>query len=248
MTPGSDDFRLADWPVAILAGGLATRLRPMTEKIPKALVAVAGQPFLAHQLRLLRLAGIRKVVLCVSYRGEMIEQEFGDGGSFGVELSYAFDGPKLLGTGGALKKALPLLGDRFLVLYGDSYLPIDYAAVARSFAGSGKPGLMTVFRNENRWEPSNVWFEGGEIKRYDKRKLMPEMKHIDYGLGVLHSEALLPWPNGTPFDLVDVYQDLIGKRQLAGYEIDRRFYEIGSPQGLAELDSLLRSQQLSVTQ
>lgn len=241
------DFRMADWPVAILAGGLANRLRPITEKIPKALVAVAGRPFLAHQLGLLHESGIRKVVLCVSYRGEMIEEEFGNGSSLGMELSYSFDGPELLGTGGALKKALRLLGDKFLVLYGDSYLPIDYSGPARTFAASGKPALMTVFRNENRWEPSNVWFEEGEIKRYDKKKLTPEMKHIDYGVGVLRSDALAPWPDGKPFDLADVYQDLIGKRELAGYEVDRRFYEIGSPRGLAELDAMLRSQELSVT-
>ena len=242
-----DNFSLAEWPVAILAGGLATRLRPITEKIPKGLVEVAGEPFLVHQLRLLHGAGIRKVVLCVGYRGEMIEQELGDGAKLGMELSYSFDGPELLGTGGALKNALPLLGDKFFVLYGDSYLPTDYAAPARAFARSGKPGLMTVFRNENRWEPSNVWYEAGEIRRYHKKELTLEMKHIDYGLGLLRPEALAPWPNDQPFDLAQVYQDLIGKKQLAGYEVAERFYEIGSPQGLAELDALLRRQQQSVT-
>lgn len=247
MNLSSDNLRLAEWPVAILAGGLATRLRPATEKIPKALINVAGQPFLAHQLQLLRAARIRKVVLCVGYRGEMIEDEFGDGSNFGVSLSYSFDGPELLGTGGALKKALPLLGDKFLVLYGDSYLLTDYAAATRAFIVSGKPGLMTVFKNENRWEPSNVWFEAGEIKRYDKRKPRPEMKHIDYGLGLLRSETLLPWSDAQPFDLADVYQNLLGNRELGGYEVDGRFYEIGSPSGLAELDAMLRSQPLSVT-
>jgi NDP-sugar pyrophosphorylase family protein len=242
-----DNFRLADWPVALLAGGLATRLRPLTEKIPKALITVANQPFLSHQLRLLQAAGIRKVVLCVGYRGEMVEREFGDGDSFGVELSYSFDGPELLGTGGALKKALPLLGHQFMVLYGDSYLPIDYAAPVRAFAASGKLGLMTVFKNENRWDPSNVWFEGGEIKRYDKRRRTPEMKHIDYGLGLLRSDALAHWPNERPFDLADVYQDLIGRKELAGHEVAQRFYEIGSREGLAELDAMLRSQQMSNT-
>jgi NDP-sugar pyrophosphorylase family protein len=246
MSSSEDELWLAHWPVAILAGGLATRLGPVTEKIPKGLIAVADQPFLAHQFRLLQAAGIRKVVLCVGYRGEMIEKEFGDGGSFGVALSYSFDGPELLGTGGALKNALPFLGDKFMVLYGDSYLPIDYAAPARTFAASGKPGLMTVFKNENRWEPSNVWFESGQIKRYDKTRLTPEMKHIDYGLGFLRSEALRPWPNERPFDLADVYRDLIGRQELAGYEVDRRFYEIGSPDGLAELDAMLRSKQLSL--
>ena len=247
MSLPADDFRMADWPVAILAGGLATRLRPVTEKIPKALIAVAGRPFLAHQLRLLQKSGIRKVVLCVSYRGEMIEQEFGNGSNVGMELSYSYDGPELLGTGGALKKALPLLGDKFLVLYGDSYLPIDYSGPARAFAASGKPALMTVFKNENRWEPSNVWFEEGEIRRYDKKQLTPEMKHIDYGLGVLSAEAFAAWPDGKAFDLADVYQNLIGQGNLAGFEVDRRFYEIGSPSGLAELDALLRSQEVSVT-
>ena len=246
MSSSRDEFRLADWPIAILAGGLATRLRPITEKIPKSLIVVADQPFLSHQLRLLEAAGIRKVVLCVGYRGEMIEKEFGDGGNVGVELSYSFDGPELLGTGGELKKAGPLLGDKFMVLYGDSYLPMDYASPARAFAASGKPGLMTVFRNENRWEPSNVWFADGEIKRYDKTRLVPEMKHIDYGLGFLRPEALQDWPNERPFDLADVYRDLIGRQELAGYEVDSRFYEIGSPEGLAELDALLRSKQLSL--
>ena len=240
-------FSLADWPMAILAGGLATRLRPITERIPKGLVSVAGQPFLVHQLRLLHAAGIRKVILCVGYRGEMIEQEVGNGAKLGMEVSYSFDGPHLLGTGGALKHALPLLGDKFFVLYGDSYLPTDYAAPARAFEASGKSGLMTVFRNENRWEPSNVWFEEGEIRRYDKEELTPEMKHIDYGLGLLRPAALAQWPNDQPFDLAQVYQDLIGKKELAGYGVAERFYEIGSPQGLAALDALLGSQQESVT-
>lgn len=239
-------FSLADWPVAILAGGLATRLRPITEKIPKGLVSVAGQPFLVHQLRLLHAAGIRKVVLCVGYRGKMIEQELADGAKLGMAVRYSFDGPELLGTGGALKNALPLLGDKFFVLYGDSYLPIDYAAPARAFETSRKAGLMTVFKNENRWEPSNVWFEEGEIRRYHKKELTPEMKHIDYGLGLLRADALAHWPNDRPFDLAQVYQDLIGKKELAGHEVAERFYEIGSPQGLAELDALLRQQE-SVT-
>lgn len=242
-----DHFDIGSWPVAILAGGLATRLRPITEEIPKALISVAGQPFLAHQLRLLQNAGLRKAVLCVGYRGEMIEQEFGDGRSLGIELSYSFDGPELLGTGGALKKALPSLGQRFFVLYGDSYLPIDYAAPARAFAASGKLGLMTVFRNEGRWDTSNVWFQAGSIKSYSKKDQASEMQHIDYGLGLLDSTALGRWPEGAAFDLADVYRDLITRDELAGFEVERRFYEIGSPEGLAELDAMLRSQQLSVT-
>lgn len=243
----SANVELGSWPVAILAGGLATRLRPITEKIPKALVTVAGQPFLAHQLRLLQSAGLRKVVLCLGYRGEMVQEEFGDGRRFGLELTYSFDGPQLLGTGGALRKALPLLGERFFVLYGDSYLPIDYAAPARAFMGSGKLGLMTVFQNEGRWDTSNVCFKDGIIRNYDKKQRTPAMKHIDYGLGLLRREALVSKPEGEALDLADLYRELIAKNELAGYQVAERFYEIGSPEGLAELDELLRGRQLSAT-
>jgi NDP-sugar pyrophosphorylase family protein len=238
---------IGEWPVAILAGGLATRLGPVTEKMPKALLKVADQPFLAHQLRLLQAAGIRRVVLCVGYRGEMIEQEFRHGEPLGLELSYSFDGPELLGTGGAIKKALPLLGKKFLILYGDSYLPIDYAAPARAFLASGKIGLMTVFRNEDRWDPSNVLFAEGAIKSYNKQQPTPEMRYIDYGLGVFDAAAFTGWPANKAFDLADVYRELVAKNELAGHEVKQRFYEIGSPEGLAELDAMLRSQRLSAT-
>src|SRR5437764_8367856 len=174
-----------DLPIAILAGGLATRLRPLTERVPKVLLPVAGKPFLAHQLELLRSQGISRVVLCVGYLGEMIERVFGDGRDWGVKLEYSFDGPALLGTGGALQKALPLLGEHFFVLYGDSYLPIDFRPVAECFQRSGKLGLMTVFHNQNRFDTSNVWFEDGEIKLYDKKNRLPQMQHIDYGLSIL---------------------------------------------------------------
>ena len=238
---------LGVWPVAILAGGLATRLRPVTENIPKALIEVAGRPFLAHQLRLLSGAGVRKVVLCVGYLGEVIEKQFGDGDEFGIEITYSFDGPELLGTGGALKKALPLLGQRFLVLYGDSYLPIDYWEPVRAFVASGKLGLMTVFRNEGRWDSSNVLFSNERIETYRKKDPTPQMQHIDYGLGVFSAAAFASWAEGKTFDLADVYQDLIARGELAGHEVTERFYEIGSAAGLAELDALLRAQRLSST-
>jgi N-acetyl-alpha-D-muramate 1-phosphate uridylyltransferase len=240
-------FNIGDWPVAILAGGLATRLGPMTENLPKALIEIAGQPFLAHQLRLLQSAGLRTVVLCVGHRGEMIEREFRDGSRLGMELRYSYDGPELLGTGGALKKALPLLGKNFLVLYGDSYLPIDYAGPARAFLASGKPGLITVFRNEGRWDTSNVSFAGGVIRSYNKKQQTSDMHYIDYGLGVLNAEALAGWRNDKAFDLADVYRDLVARNELAGHEVKQRFYEIGSPEGLAELDAVLRNPQLSAT-
>ncbi|MEP6669086.1 MAG: nucleotidyltransferase family protein [Chthoniobacter sp.] len=231
---------VADIPIAILAGGLATRLRPITEKIPKSLVAVAGEPFLAHQLRLLQARGLRRATLCVGYLGEMIERDFGDGAAFGMELRYSFDGPKLLGTGGALRQALPLLGEEFFVLYGDSYLPIDYSAVLAAYRAGGQPGLMTVFRNEGAWDTSNVHFADGRIVRYDKRERTPEMRHIDYGLGVFRASVFTERPAGEAFDLADVQRDLVAKGALAGHEVFQRFYEIGSHAGLAELENLLR--------
>lgn len=232
--------RLADWTVALLAGGLATRLRPITETIPKSLVTVAGEPFLAHQLRLLHAHGFRRVVLCVGHLGEMIQREVGDGSAFGMQLAYSFDGPKLLGTGGAIQRALPLLGDAFVVLYGDSYLPMDYAGAVGAFVASDKPGLMTVFHNQGQWDTSNVVFADGTIRRYDKKELTADMQHIDYGLGILRAEAMTAYPKDTAFDLAEVYRDLSRGGQLAGYEVRHRFYEIGSPKGLAELDTLLR--------
>lgn len=238
--PARPAAELADWPVALLAGGLATRLRPITATIPKSLVSVADAPFLFHQLRLLRAHGFRKIVLCVGHLGETIRQEVGDGAAFGAELAYSFDGEKLLGTGGAIKRALPLLGERFVILYGDSYLPMDYAAAVRTFEESGKPGLMTVFHNQGRWDTSNVVFADGTIRRYDKKELVPEMRHIDYGLGILRTDALAAYPDDQPFDLAEVYRDLSLAGLLAGYEVRHRFYEIGSPAGLSELDLLLR--------
>jgi len=228
-------------PVAILAGGLATRLRPITEKIPKSLVPVAGKPFLAHQLELLRSRGIRRAVLCVGYLGEMIQHEFGDGSAFGVKLDYSFDGPKLLGTGGALKRALPLLGMEFFVLYGDSYLPIEYRPIAEFFRRSGKSGCMTVYRNEGRYDTSNVVFRDGNVVVYDKKNRLPEMHHIDYGLSLFQAAAFNAYPADKPFDLAGVMGNLVRERQLAGYEVRERFYEMGSSAGLAELESLLQS-------
>jgi NDP-sugar pyrophosphorylase family protein len=230
-----------DMPVAILAGGLATRLRPITEKIPKSLVPVAGKPFLAHQIELLHSRGIRRAVLCVGYLGEMIQREFGDGNAFGLRLDYSFDGPKPLGTGGAIKCALPLLGDVFFVLYGDSYLPVEYRPIAEFFRQSGKLGCMTVYRNEGRYDTSNVVFHDGEIAVYDKNNRPPEMRHIDYGLSLFKAPVFESYATDRPFDLAEVMGKLVREKQLAGYEVRERFYEIGSPAGLAELETLLQS-------
>jgi NDP-sugar pyrophosphorylase family protein len=231
----------SELPVAILAGGLATRLRPITEKIPKLLIEVAGEPFFTHQIRLLKAAGLTRVVLCVGYLGEMIQETYGDGSRWGIQIDYSFDGPKLLGTGGALIRALPKLGEAFYVLYGDSYLPIDYGAVGEAFRSAGKLGLMTVFENRERYDASNVWFADGEIQRYDKRAKVPQMHHIDYGLGVFRAAAFDNFPRDQVVDLADVQTSLVACQQLAGYEVFERFYEIGSPAGLEELNQFLRT-------
>ncbi len=219
---------------------MATRLRLITQNIPKLLVEVAGEPFFTHQIRLLKQAGLTHLVLCVGFLGEQIVELYGDGSRWGVKIEYVFDGPKLRGTGGALINALPRLGENFYVLYGDSYLPIDYTAVGEAFQSSGQLGLMTVFENQGRFDQSNVWFEGGEIKVYDKQNPSPQMHHIDYGLGVFRAAAFDGFSREVPVDLAEVQKALVARRQLAGYELKQRFYEIGSPAGLAELDTLLR--------
>jgi NDP-sugar pyrophosphorylase family protein len=228
-------------PVAILAGGVAQRLRPITETIPKALVEVAGRPFAEHQLEWLRAQGVDRVVFLVGYRGEMIRESLGDGSRWGLRVEYIFDGPELLGTGGAIRRALPALGSPFFVMYGDSYLDCNLAAIASVFQASGAEGLMTVLRNDNLWDASNVLFEEGRILKYDKRDRTSAMRHIDYGIGVLSAAAFDRHPSDTPFDLASVYQDLLARGVLAAYEVSSRFYEIGTPQGLEETRAHLAS-------
>ena len=222
--------------VAILAGGLATRLRPITETIPKALVAVAGQPFINRQLAYLRDQGVSRVVLCVGYLGNMIEEVVGSGEQFGLSVSYAPDGPNLLGTGGALKKALPLLGENFFVLYGDSFLPINFLQAQQAYVESKQQALMTVLKNGDRWDKSNVLFTNGRLVEYNKHAPRRDMTYIDYGLGVVSADVLAPYPADKPFDLADVYQALSTKGHLAGLEVHERFYEIGSHEGLKEAE------------
>lgn len=222
--------------VAILAGGLATRLRPITTTIPKALVEVAGRPFIVRQLEYLRDQGVRRVVLCIGYLGGMIEEVVGSGEHFGLQVVYSPDGPTLLGTGGALKNALPMLGSDFFVLYGDSFLPVDFSAVEQAYMASGQRALMTVLANEDRWDKSNVLFSDGQLVEYNKRAPRPNMSHIDYGLAVVSAKVLAGYPDDQAFDLADVYQALSMQGQLAGLEVHERFYEIGSHSGLKETE------------
>lgn len=230
-------------PVAILVGGLAMRLRPLTEDIPKALIPINGKPFIAHQLELLKSRGISQVVICAYYRGDQIEEFAGDGSRFGLKVSFSYDGPEPLGTGGALRKALPLLGDEFFVLYGDSYLPIDYSAVENTFTNSGKDALMTVFRNRDLGDRSNVRFEDSRILAYNKMDRTPEMQHIDYGLGAFNRRALEAFPENERLDLAKVYQVLLLEDRLAAYEVHQRFYEVGSFEGIRELETYLKQKE-----
>jgi NDP-sugar pyrophosphorylase family protein len=225
--------------MALLAGGLATRLRPITETIPKSMLTVAGEPFIAHQLRLLARQGIDRLVICTGYLGDQIEKFVGTGEAFGCRVSYSRDGSTLLGTAGSLRKALPLLGDSFFVMYGDSYLPTSFRAVFDAFLRTGQPALMTVFRNCNQWDVSNVEFVGDRIVQYEKKLRSAAMKHIDYGLGVLDAGRLAEWKVPDPSDLADYYKMLVAENRLAAHEVGERFYEIGSPAGLAETDAYL---------
>jgi N-acetyl-alpha-D-muramate 1-phosphate uridylyltransferase len=228
-------------PVAILAGGLATRLGPLTQKVPKALLPVAGRPFIHWQLTLLAQQGVTEVVLCVGHLGEQIEATVGDGSGFGMTVRYSCDGAVLLGTGGALKHALPLLGEAFFVLYGDSYLRCSFTAVQAAYEASAAAGLMTVFCNENRWETSNVLFRDGRVVQYDKRSPRPDMRHVDYGLSILSTQALQRGAATCAFDLADVYHELAMQGELAALAVNERFYEIGSLGGIKATERYLVS-------
>jgi NDP-sugar pyrophosphorylase family protein len=214
-------------------------MRPLTAKIPKILLDLGGRPFAEHQLELLQRWGVSEVVYCLGHLSEQVIAALGDGSEWRMKFTYVVDGERPLGTGGALKLALPFLGDAFFVMYGDSYLRADFREVESVFRASGKPGLMTVFRNEGRWDKSNVAFENGRILRYDKADAEGSMRYIDYGLGILTTEAFASWTAGEAFDLSLVYRRLIDRDALAGFEVTERFYEIGSLEGLDETRALL---------
>ncbi len=221
-------------PVAILAGGLATRLGDVVRATPKSLVDVAGKPFVAHQLDLLRGHGLTDIVLCTGHLGSLLEEVVGDGSRYGVRVRYSPDGPTPLGTGGALRHALPLLGEAFLALYGDSYLECDYGAVERAFRTSRGQAILTVIRNDDRWDRSNILCIDGRIVRYSKEHRTADMRHIDYGFVAMRADVFRGYTDRGSLDLARVYEDLAGRDELAAYEVAERFYEIGTPSGLAD--------------
>lgn len=226
-------------PVCILAGGAGTRLGTLVSDTPKPLLEVAGEPFLVHQLRLLAAHGAHEVVLCVGYLGEQIERTIGPQ-RFGVRIAYSYDGPEPAGTLGAIRRALDLLGDRFLVLYGDTYLRIDYDAAAKAWLASGLPAMMSVLRNEGRWDISNAVYEAGRVTAYEKSAPRPEMRWIDYGLCGLCAGVLGEAPADAS-DLAALLQRLAVAGRLFGFPASERFFEIGTPSALAETDAFLRA-------
>jgi len=226
-------------PVVILAGGAATRLRPRTETIAKSMLMIAGAPFIARQLQLLQSNGIKKVVICSGFLSQQIEDFVKDGSQFGLSVSFCPDGEKLLGTGGAVKKALALLEDEFFVMYGDSYLTVNFKDVHDHFLKHPNKALMTVFKNRNAWISSNIVFKEGNIILYDKNNLTKEMEYTDYGLGILKNSSFESMANKDIFDLSELYQDIISKKQMSAYEVSERFYEIGSLDGLAETEKYI---------
>jgi NDP-sugar pyrophosphorylase family protein len=221
--------------VCILAGGRGTRLGDRVANIPKPMLEVAGKPFLFHQLSLLADHGAHHIVLCVGYLGEVIEARVGTE-RYGLRIDYSYDSPGLDGTLGAVRRAIPLLGERFLVLYGDTYLRLDYAQAVRFWERSSRSGLMCVLRNEGRWDTSNVLYADGRVLAYDKRRPLPEMRWIDYGLGGLHAESVA----GEESDLAGLYHQLAERGELCGYEVRERFYEIGRPAALQETEAFLK--------
>jgi N-acetyl-alpha-D-muramate 1-phosphate uridylyltransferase len=226
-------------PVAILAGGRATRMQPLTRHVPKSLLPVAGRPFIWHQLEMLHEQGVERVVMCIGHLGEQIQESVGHQPLPRLRVDYSSDGNQPLGTGGAVKKALQLLGERFFVLNGDSYLPCSLAHIQQAFRNSGRPALMTVLRNDDRWGASNVCFRDGKIVEYNKRLPRPDMTYIDFGLAVFSRAVFTPYAEDAPLDLAEICHELSRQGQLAGLEVAERFYEIGSPQGMREAEAFL---------
>jgi MurNAc alpha-1-phosphate uridylyltransferase len=231
-------------PVVVLAGGLATRLAGLSSRIPKALVRIAGRPFAYHQLDLLRRQGAERVVFCLGHFAEQIVAAVGDGTAFGLKVEYSFDGGQPLGTGGAVLRALPGLGDEFIVLNGDSYLPfVSLGSLTSAYLEARCPALMAIVRNENRWDRSNVSLRDGEIVEYIKRTDRIDLSYIDCGVSVLSRRMFSPYSKAKGLDLSDIFRNLSLTGQLAAMQMPQRFFEVGSVQGIADLENFIRSQE-----
>ena len=226
--------------VVILAGGLAARLGERTRSIPKALLPIAGRPFLAWQLEALRRSGFSEVLLCIAHLGGQIRDFLGDGAAFGVTVAYSEDGPQLLGTGGALRRALALLAPRFLVTYGDSYLPFDYSAPLRDLETHTEAlGTMSVFENVGAWDDSNTEVSGEHVTRYEKGSTDPALRYIDYGAIALCRDVIAERPAESAFGLDRLQSELARLGKLRAYTATERFYEVGSELGIRDLEAKL---------
>jgi NDP-sugar pyrophosphorylase family protein len=230
---------VTDMQVVILAGGLATRLGELSAGCPKSMLKIQEKPFLEYQLELLRRAGIGNVVLCLGYLGEKIERHFGDGNRFGVSLRYSIE-DRPCGTAGALRNAKNLLDDTFFCMYGDSYLFINFTEVMRYFESQNKLALMTVFHNNNLFDKSNTTVEGNLVTEYDKNGGTGDMVYIDYGLHIFRKRALDMVPDNRSYSLEELFPRLIAMRELLAYEVEERFYEIGSPQGFRDFSNYIK--------
>lgn len=229
--------------IVILAGGLGTRLRPVTNQIPKAMVLIHGKPFIHYQLEWLARNEVHDVILSTGYLGHQIQDFVQDGRSWGLRVQYIDEGKNLLGTGGALRLVSdhPNLQDKFLVTYGDSYLPIPFKKIWQAFLEQTEPALMTVLKNHEKWDTSNACFQEGKITLYDKKASHPkppQMQYIDYGLSAwtkecIKSEFLL----GQKADMADLFNKLSLEGRLAGFEVTQRFYEVGSLEGIRDLST-----------
>ncbi len=227
--------------IVVLAGGKATRLYPLTEKIPKSLLPINGIPFIERQIQLFKRNKISTVVLCLGTFSQKIIEYVGDGSRFGISVKYSIEGDDdLLGTLGALKKAQDLLEEHFFVIWGDSYLEADYGYIMKAFLNSKKLGLMTAYRNHDNLEPNNMSLRDGMVAAYDK-DATHDGNHVDYGLSVYNKKALDLVEFGKKLDMSYLNKKLISMNQLAAYVVDERFYEIGSFQGIKDLEDHLRS-------
>jgi NDP-sugar pyrophosphorylase family protein len=228
----------------ILAGGLGTRMRPLTETCPKTLLPVAGRPFAWHQLHWLAAQGIGEVVYCIGHHGDMIRRYWSEERSPVPSIRYVDEGEQLRGTAGALRLANEqgALDKSFFVIYGDSFLPVEFAPVWRAFETSGQPALMTVLRNEGRWDRSNVIYQPGRVLLYDKSGA-PGMQYIDYGLSCFRREVFdgKLFEEDAATDLAALFHQMSLQRRLAGFEVNERFYEIGSPSGLQDFEQYLET-------
>ncbi len=232
-------------PVVILAGGLATRMYPETRTVPKSMLDIAGRPFIDWQLEWLHQQGHNRIVLCLGHLGTLVEQHVQSTAIKDMSIEFSHDGATPLGTGGALRQALPLLPEAFMVLYGDSYLPISLDAVTAAWHQVGCTCLMTIYPNHSTLDVSNVEYAPNGVFIYDKKAPHTRMQHIDYGLSILSKQAVQVHSPQGAFDLSDLYHDLVSSGQMAAHEVTQRFYEIGSPSGRAQTESYLKQRSLT---